>query len=68
LGFFFNAGRKGFQPQFEEKALLTTGLIATFISIICGLVTAISRLIDFRTTLEKIKNEINESSKEVLQD
>ena len=69
VGFLISMlAEKDFHPHCEEKALLTIGLVAIFISIICGLVTTISRLIDFRTTLEKIKNEINDSSKEGLQD
>lgn len=52
-----------FHPLSGQKVLFTTGLIITFVSIICGFVATISRLIDFRVTLEKIKGEINGSSK-----
>ena len=69
VGFLISMlAEKDFHPHCEEKGLLTIGLVAMFISIICGLVTSISRLSDFRTTLEKIKNEITDSSKEGLQD
>lgn len=68
VGFLISMlAEKDFHPHCEEKALFTIGLVAIFISIICGFVTTITRLIDFRTTLEKVKNEINDSSKEGLQ-
>lgn len=69
VGFLISIlAEKDFYPHCGEKVLFTMGLITIFTSIICGLISTISRLIDFRTTLDKIKNEINHSSKEGLQD
>jgi len=46
-----------FNPFCYTKYLFTFGLGITFISILLGLGTALNRLLDFRKTVEKIKNE-----------
>lgn len=69
VGFLISIlSEKDFYPHCGQKTLFTIGLITIFISIICGFILTISRLVDFRTTLGKIKSEINNSSQEVLKD
>lgn len=53
-------GQENFNPLYHTKFLFTLGLGITFISIILGLVTALSRLQDFKTTVEKIRGEIKD--------
>jgi len=50
-----------FNPFCYTKFLFTFGLVLTFISILLGFGTAWNRLLDFRKTVEKIKNELNGS-------
>lgn len=58
LGFLFSLlNEDNFVPSCYQKLFFTFGLAMIFLSIIFGLVTSFSRLFDFRTTLEKIKNE-----------
>ena len=51
-----------------QKIFFTFGLIVLFISIISGLTASLSRLLDFRTTVKKIKNEIKNSSASEIDD
>ena len=51
-----------FIPEHCEKFFFTTGLILTFLSIIIGIGTGLSRLIDFKLTVRKIKTDITKSS------
>lgn len=57
-------------PEFSliccQKIFFTSGFILTFISILMGLLTAFNRLLDFRTTVKKIKNEIAGSTQQDL--
>ena len=48
-----------------QKIFFTSGFILIFTSIISGLATSFSRLHDFRTTLNKIKNERAGNSSEL---
>lgn len=67
IGFIFSLLTKpDFKPIQCQRFFFTVGLIFIFLSIILGLSTALSRLIDFRTTTSKIKNEINGASPESL--
>jgi len=59
---------KEFVPLCGQKVFFTSGFLLVFISSLCGLVTTIFRLIDFRTTLGKIKSEANKSSQTDLND
>ena len=60
LGFLFSLlNDKNFIPISCEKIFFTTALILIFLSILIGLVTSFNRLFDFRTTLKKIKSELN---------
>jgi len=57
-------------PEFSliccQKLFFTSGFILAFISVLMGLLTAFSRLLDFRTTVKKIKNEIAGSTQQDL--
>jgi len=44
-----------------QKVFFTFGIILIFISFLMGLLTAISRLLDFRTTVKKIREETKSS-------
>jgi len=55
-----------FNPIDNKKILFTTGLTLTFISICLGLATTISRLLDFKATLKKIKIELEKKSSDEL--
>lgn len=58
LGFLFSQlNDPNFAPICLQKLFFTFGLSMIFISTLIGLATSFSRLFDFRTTLEKIKNE-----------
>jgi len=46
-----------FNPFCCQKIFFTLGLVLIFLSIWAGLGMAFSRLLDFRTTLKKIKND-----------
>jgi hypothetical protein len=60
LGFLFSLlNDSNFTPICCQKIFFTSGLIFIFLSILIGLITSFSRLVDFRTTLKKIKNELN---------
>lgn len=50
-------GEATFIPKGCSKLFFTIGLLSTLLSFICGFITSFSRLIDFRLTLMKIKNE-----------
>lgn len=49
---------KEFQPVCCEKLFFTFGILTIILSIIIGMTTSFCRLLDFRTTVKKIKNEI----------
>lgn len=51
----------GFMPTGYKKILLTLGLTLTLLSIPLGICTTMSRLFDFKTTLKKIKTELQKS-------
>ena len=48
---------ENFIPISCQKIFFTLGLCLIFLSILIGLLTSFSRLFDFRTTLQKIKND-----------
>ena len=47
-----------FKPMHCDKFFFTAGLILSFLSISFGIITGFSRLIDFRSTVKKIKKEL----------
>lgn len=51
-----------FNPVCCEKFFFTSGVILTFLSILLGIATGFSRLIDFRETVKKIKKELKGDS------
>lgn len=57
-----------FNPLYCEKLFYTTGLISIFLSILLGIATGLSRLIDFRATLQKIKKELNGNNPSEIDD
>lgn len=64
IGFIISLlNNSGFNLICCQKILFTFGLILVFISILMGLSTAFSRLLDFRTTVKKIRKETKGSSK-----
>jgi hypothetical protein len=63
LGFIFSLlNNENFNPNCCQKIFLTFGVLTLLFSIIFGIVTTFSRLFDFRTTLNKIKSELNNES------
>ncbi len=63
LGFIFSLlNNKNFNPNCCQKIFFTFGLLTLLFSIIFGTGTIFSRLFDFRTTLNKIKSELNNKS------
>lgn len=58
-GFFFNLIiQEKFVVSCEDKFVFRSGIILLIISILLGTLTSISRTIDFRLTLKKIKIEL----------
>lgn len=47
-----------FEPTYCKKFFFTFGFILIFVSVLFGLLTAYSRLMDYRRTLEKIRTEL----------
>lgn len=59
LGFLVSTLQEpGFNPICCQKVFFTFGMISIIVSILFGLVTSINRLLDFRSTVKKIKYEI----------
>ena len=59
LGFAFSIlDNPDFNPKCSQKVFFTLSLITLLICILFGIITCISRLYDFRTTLKKIRNEL----------
>jgi len=56
-----------FSPNCCQKIFFSTGVILSFISIFFGLATSLCRLLDFRTTVRKIKKEINKDNSELAE-
>lgn len=62
-GFLFNMlNEESFILVCYNKQLIKIGLILTITSIILGVLTNFSRIIDFRLTLKKIKKELEKES------
>lgn len=59
-------GESEFKPICASKLFFTAGLFTIFISTVFGFFVTISRLVDFRKTVKKIKSEKTGSSQEVL--
>ena len=57
-----------FKPVCCEKIFFSTGLILLFLSVLTGIATGLSRLRDFRTTVEKIKAEYKGDQFAVIDD
>ncbi|WP_190810299.1 hypothetical protein [Flagellimonas sp. S3867] len=60
-----------FNPYCWEKTFFTFGMLLTVFSVIFGLASSISRLMDFKATTKKIKNELkfedeNEEIKRIM--
>lgn len=69
IGFVFSSLTNiDFNPIYCQKLFLTIGLVLIFLSIVLGLSASFSRLIDYRTTTKKIKNEIDGEGKVVLEE
>ncbi len=59
-------GESEFEPICVSKLFFTAGLFTIFVSTVFGFAVTISRLVDFRKTVKKIKSEANGSSKTEL--
>ena len=51
-----------FDPTYCKKFFFTFGFILIFVSVLFGLLTAYSRLMDYRRTLEKIRTELRKEN------
>jgi hypothetical protein len=59
IGFLISLlGKSDFKLIHYQKIFFSIGLIISFFSAIVGITASISRLFDFRATVNKIKNEI----------
>jgi uncharacterized integral membrane protein len=62
-GFFFNLiSQENFIIDCKNKLTFRLGIILLIMSIILGTLMSISRTIDFRITLKKIKNELEKQN------
>ncbi len=65
LGFLIIAlNNQNFKPKGCEKVTFSFGFILIFLSVFMGLFAGISRLSDFRLTLQKIKTSLDKDFKE----
>lgn len=67
LGFLISLLKdSSFTLESCQKCFFTVGLMLIFVSIFLGLLSAFSRLMDFRTTVKKIKKEIEDATSSEL--